>query len=121
MTEIHSRLSTTAMLYIGLLALWAFWRFFRRQGPDSSFFGALAIGEVLMLIQGLLGAYLWLIAGQDPGRTIHFLYGVLSLLVIPAIYAYTHGREERRDSLIYGAVLLFMVGILLRAQQTGFG
>ncbi len=59
-------------------------------------------------------------AGAQPGRSIHFLYGVVSLLVIPGVYAFTRGRDERRDALIYGAVLLFMVGILLRALQTGY-
>jgi TRAP-type C4-dicarboxylate transport system permease small subunit len=121
MALVHGRLANTAMLYFGILALWAFWRYFRRQGPDSSYFGALAIGEILILFQGALGGYLALIAGLAPGRSIHFLYGVISLLGIPAVYAFTRGRDERRDSLVYGAVLLFMVGILFRATQTGYG
>jgi hypothetical protein len=120
MISVHSRLATTALLYIGLLALWGFWRFYRKQGPDSSFFGALVIGEILMLVQGALGAYLFF-SGLRPGRPIHILYGIISVITVPAVYAFTHGNEERRDSLVYGAVLLFLVGILLRALQTGYG
>ncbi len=120
MAFVHSRLANTALLYIGILALWGFWRFYRKQGPDSSYFGALVIGEILMLIQGALGAYLY-INGLRPARPIHLLYGIVSLLAIPAVYAYTRGDQERRDSLVYGAVLLFLVGILLRAVQTGYG
>ncbi len=120
MDFVHSRLANTALLYIGILALWGFWRYFRKQGPDASYFGALVIGEILVLIQGALGATLYF-SGLRPGRPIHLLYGIVSLLAIPAVYAFTRGNADRRDSLIYGAVLLFLVGILLRAVQTGYG
>jgi hypothetical protein len=98
---------------VGILA------FFRKQGPDASYFGALVIGEILILVQGGLGAYLWL-SGLRPDRTIHILYGVISVLAIPGAYLYTKGGEERRSTLIYAAVLAFLVGILFRATQTGF-
>ncbi len=119
MTEIHGRLANTALLFIGIMALWGFLRYFRKQGPDPSYFGALLIGEILILVQGALGIYLWL-NGLRPDRPIHVLYGVISALTIPGAYLYTKGREERRDMLIYAAALAFLVGILLRSTQTGY-
>lgn len=120
--EIHSRLANTAMFYIIILAAWGFWRYFRRQGMDSSYWGALVIGEVLLVLQAGLGAYLWLSGtGQLGGRSIHILYGVISVLVIPGAYLYTHGDEQRRALLIYGVGLLFLIGIVLRAISTGAG
>jgi MFS superfamily sulfate permease-like transporter len=120
MTYIHARLANTALLFIGIMALWGFWRFFRRQGPNASYFGALAVGEILILVQGVLGAVLWF-TSMRPGRGgIHILYGVISVLAIPGVYLFTKGREERRDMLIYAAVLAFLIGILLRAAQTGY-
>jgi len=95
------------------------WRFARKQGIDSSFWGALIISEVLIVLQGGLGVYLWL-TGMRPGRGwIHILYGVVSAITLPGIFAFTRGEQDRRVMLIYGVALLFLVGITLRAAGTG--
>lgn len=114
---LHARLSNTALLYLLVLSLWGYWRFFRRQGLAASFWGALVIAEILLTAQAFLGGYLWL-AGLRPARGIHVLYGVVSLLAIPAAYAYTQGREERPEMLVYATALLITVGLLLRAAAT---
>jgi len=110
-------MATTALLFILFMAAWGLWRYFRKQGVESSYWGALIIGEILILVQGALGAYLWL-SGLRPDRDIHFLYGVAAALVIPGVWAFTKGRQERREMLIYGLMLLFLVGLLLRAMGT---
>ncbi|UCH61083.1 MAG: hypothetical protein JSV61_06280 [Anaerolineales bacterium] len=119
LTQFHSSLANTAMYYFLILALWGLWRFARKQGVDSSFWGALVISEVLVLLQGGLGVYLW-INGLRPGRGwIHILYGVVSALTLPAIFAFTRGDNDRRVMMIYGVALLFLVGITIRAAGTG--
>jgi len=118
-TFIHGRLANTVILYCLALSLWAFWRFFRKQKVDSSYWGALVIGEILILIQGALGAYMWLFTALRPARGLHLLYGIVSFLTSPAVYAFTRGRDDRRDMLIYGASMLFLFGISLRALTTG--
>lgn len=119
LADIHGRLANTALYFFGIMALWGLWRFFRKQDLDSSFWGALAIGELLILVQGALGAYLWVI-GERPGRgAFHILYGAVAALLIPAIYVYTKGDDKFRVGLIYGAALLFGVGLILRAISTG--
>ena len=120
MTFIHSRLAMTVLYYCSALALWGLWRFFRRQGIDSNYWGALAIGEVLLIAQGVLGVILLLGAGASPGRSIHILYGAIGALTIPAVYVYTKGGDQRRDMLIYAVVMLFQVAILVRALMTGY-
>jgi hypothetical protein len=116
--EIHARLANTVLLYTFILALWAFWRYFRREGITSSYWGSLAIAELLILLQGGLGVYLWF-ASYRPTVPLHILYGVVGALGIPAAFAFTRGRETRREILIYGASLLFLVGIFWRAWATG--
>jgi hypothetical protein len=118
LVDIHARLANTALLYILLVALWGWLRYFRRQEIHSSYWGALAIGEVLILVQGVLGAYLWISGGQ-PGQSIHILYGVISALAIPAAFAITKGRDDRRALMVYAAMLLFLAGLLWRATGTG--
>lgn len=120
LVEVHARLANTLLLYVILLAVWGLWRFIRREGVGSSYWGALVIAEILVIIQGLLGAYLWFVNTLRPERGgIHILYGVISALAIPAVYVYTKGGDERREMLVYAAVLLFTVGLVLRAISTG--
>ncbi len=118
--EIHGRLGNTALLYTAAMALWAFWRALRRQGVDGSYWGAMAIAEVLYLLQGALGMTLFLSGlGDLGGRYIHILYGVVSVLVAPALFVYTRGESSRRVMVVYGVGFLFLVGILLRSIATG--
>jgi hypothetical protein len=118
LTDIHGGLANTAVLFNLILGVWALWRYLRRQGVDSSYWGALVIGELVILAQGLLGGYLWLV-GERPARGIHLLYGIAGALVIPGVYAFTRGGDQRRVMLVYGVGLLFLVGILLRSIGTG--
>ena len=117
LVDIHARLGNTALYYAIILALWGLWRVIRKQGVDSNYWGALLIGEILIILQGALGAYLWL-SGARPGRSIHILYGIVAAITIPAIYAYTKGNQDRRVMLIYGVALLAVVGIIIRAIMT---
>ena len=119
-TDIHARLANSALFYFLILAAWGLWRYARKQGIDSNFWGALVISEVLVLVQGGLGIYLWT-SGHQPGRGwVHILYGVVSVLTLPGIFAFTRGEQDRRVMLIYAVALLFLVGIALRATGTGF-
>ncbi|HEY5668595.1 MAG TPA: hypothetical protein VIS10_01280 [Anaerolineales bacterium] len=117
---LHARLANTALLYFGILAIWGLWRTIRKQGLDSSFWGALVIAELLILVQGATGAYLWII-GERPGRWVHILYGVVTALVIPGLYAYTKGESDRRVMVVYTITLLICVGVILRAMSTATG
>ena len=117
LSDVHGRLANTALFFMLFMAIWGLWRLMRKQGLSSNYWGALIIGEVLIIVQGLLGGYLWLI-GLRPERSIHVLYGIVAALTIPGIYAFTKGGQERREMLIYGVALLFLVGILIRAIGT---
>ncbi|MBN1665985.1 MAG: hypothetical protein JW862_02820 [Anaerolineales bacterium] len=116
---LHNRLSNTILLYVFFLALWGFFRFFRKQGVDSNYWGALVIAEVVILVQGVIGIILWASNLRPGGEAMHILYGVVGALGIPAVYAFTRGRDERREVLIYAAVLLFLSGVFLRSWATG--
>jgi len=118
--EVHARLANTAIFYTVVMAVWGLWRYFRKQEVDSSYFGALIIAEILFIIQGVLGAYLYLSGIGNLDRAfMHILYGIVSVLVIPGIFAYTRGDSTRQVQLIYGITLLFLAGILFRSLATG--
>lgn len=121
MAQFHARLANTVVLYMLLVSLWGFWRFFRKQGVDSSYWGGLVIAAILPLVQGLVGVMM-LLAGLTPGRGLmHILYGVVAVITIPGVYFYTHGTDDRPALLLYATATLFLAGIALRAMVTGGG
>jgi len=117
-SEIHGRLASTALIYLFIISLWSFWRFFRKEGINSNYWGMLAIAELLILAQAGIGIYLWAI-GLRPARVIHILYGLLIPALIPGAYFYTKGRTGKAEILIYGTTTIIVVGLIVRATFTG--
>jgi hypothetical protein len=119
LTLLHARLLTTILLFFGALAIWGFFSYARGQGISGAYKGALAIGELLMIAELLLGVILF-IGGDRPARPgIHILYGIVAVITVPGAFAYTRGRDGRWEQLIYVTVCLFLCGIALRALTTG--
>jgi hypothetical protein len=115
----HARLLFTILLFFGALAIWGLVSFMRGQAISGGYRGALAIGELLLVAQFLIGVAL-LIGGRHPPREgIHILYGVVTIITLPGTFAYTRGRDARYEQLIYAVVCLFLCGIALRALETG--
>ena len=115
---IHERLATTMVLFNLVGAVWGLVIYFRGRSIDGTYWGILAVGELLILGQAVLGFILWL-QGAQPGRGIHILYGVVAAMTLPAVYGFSRGRDDRQMALGYGLVLLFLVGISWRAIVTG--
>jgi len=116
---LHARLVVTILLFFGALSIWGFFSYLRGRSISGSYKGALAIGELLMLAQFMLGVLL-LFGGAQPARlSIHILYGIVAIIGLPGAFAYTRGRDDRWELLIYVVVCLFLCGIALRAMTTG--
>jgi hypothetical protein len=116
---LHARLLTTILLFFGVLSIWGLVNYLRGQAISGSYKGALAIGELLMLAEFILGVLL-LLGGAQPYRlSIHVLYGIVAIIMLPGTFAYTRGRDDRWEQLIYVTVCLFLCGIALRALSTG--
>lgn len=112
---LHDRLGTTAVLFALILGLWGLFRYVRGEPLDGSYLGAVAIGELLIIIQILLGIALFA-GGARPARTtMHILYGIAAVMSFPATYAYTRGDTSRRAMLTWGVVGLFVFGCTVRA------
>ena len=119
LTLLHARLVITILLFFGALAIWGFANFLRRTGVTGGYRGALAIGELLVLAEFMLGVILF-VGGDRPLRPgIHILYGVVAIITLPGTFAYTRGRDGQTEQLIYALTCLFLCGIALRALSTG--
>ena len=117
--EIHARLANTAMIYCAIMAVWGLIRFFRKSGLSGGFFGAVVIAEILLVIQGVIGVFLWIGAGIYRPGYVHWLYGFVLVLAAPIVYAYTKGRQDRPEMLLYAVAYLIMIALVLRATVTG--
>ncbi len=115
---LHDRLADTAAFYALALAVWAGFLAVRGRGVDGNYLGAVVIGEGLLLVEGVLGAWLLFALGQSPARGLHFLYGTLALFIWPFLFTYTRSTSGSRESVLFAAGSLFLWGLLLRAATT---
>lgn len=119
-TFIHERLFTVGTIYSLAVGVWALYLAFTKRDLNSSFWGALVINEFIFIAQGIVGASMW-IDGLRPARSVHLLYGVLSVIVLPSAFAFTKGGATRREAATYGLICLFLAGVAIRAAATGAG
>ncbi len=117
---LHTGLSNTALLFMLALGIWGLWSFFRGQGVSGSYLGAVAIGEGVLVFEGILGVLLYLGGSSGLARSwLHILYGIVAVICLPAAFSFTRGRTSRQELLVYAAVSLFLAGIVNRLQTTG--
>ena len=114
MNLIHRGLANTVTLFMLIMGLWALVHYFRNRALDGNFWGIVAIGEILIFVQVALGTLLLLQGFGAPRPALHYLYGGFALLVLPAIYYYTQGEQDRRAALIWCFTGIFMFGLSLR-------
>ncbi len=117
---IHRELSRLVNLYPLLVGIYSLFLFVRKQPPDGGLNSALVIGEGLFAVEVIVGLML-LLFGFQPARSIHVLYGITIVLTLPAIFAFTRGRNTTRESLLYGLGMLFIWGLAERAVMTATG
>lgn len=118
---IHSALSNTAWLFFLIIGLWGLIRGVRGQAVNGNYLGAAFIGQMIFVIQALLGFTLW-VSGLSTGiqrSGMHLLYGVFALVFLPFIYlSVLRGDDSNRAQWVLAFTTLFLFGIALRAITT---
>ena len=120
LVDLHCRVALSSLFFAFALGAWGALSFARARGVSGNFVGALVIGEILVLAEGLVGLLL-VVTGHWPADALHFLYGVVIAICWPGVYAYTHGETSRREMGIYALVSFFIFGLAIRALMTGAG
>jgi len=114
MRTLHLGLANTTTLFMFIMGIWALVHYIRNRPLDGNFFGIVAVGELLLIFQASLGLLLVLSGARPPRPFLHFLYGIFATLVLPSIYYYTRGDEQRRAALVWFFAGIFMFGLALR-------
>jgi hypothetical protein len=118
LTDLHCRVGLAVVFFAFALGVWGVIAFLRGMGVTGSYFGALIIGEILVIAQALVGLGL-VFVGRFPPDGLHLLYGVVIPLSWAAVYIYTRGSQTKREMIIYGIMSFFVMGLGIRAIMTG--
>lgn len=118
LAELHCRLALAVIFFAFALGVWGGFLFLRGLGVSGSYLGAVAVGELLVIAQGLVGVVL-VLTGRFPADGLHFLYGVVIAISWVAVYLYSHGETGKREMGIYALMSFIVVGLTLRAVVTG--
>lgn len=116
---IHRGLAQSSILFFIALGVWALWLRIRSQPLDGSWYGAAAIGEMLMIVQFLLG---WLLYAQGLGGNlsrafVHILYSVVAIITLPAAYAYlSRLQNENVKTVLFAIICFFLMEVIIRAR-----
>ncbi len=114
---LHAGLANTILIYTLFVAAWSFWLYFRKLDMTSQYWGAVAIVAIIFVVQAAIGV-LMIVQGLFAMRTVHYLYGAVGVISLPALFAFTKGRGTYKETLLYAIILLFLVGVVLRASLT---
>lgn len=112
---LHARLSNTVWLYLLILGLWSLWRAIRGQGLSGNFLGALAISQIMIWLEAILGGVLFLggYSSQLDNPAIHYLYAGFSLVFLPFAFLYwLRGDDSNRGQWIMSFAILFQFGTI---------
>ncbi len=115
----HQGLSRSTLIFTAIVGLWALYAAVRNLPLDSRWLGSAVICEILIVVQCLIGVYLWL--GTDgvlPRPFLHILYGIVAVISLPAVYGYLSRLPDPR-AMAWGmsATCTFLFFALLRAIQ----
>ncbi|MGH2560640.1 MAG: hypothetical protein ACRDJH_16370 [Thermomicrobiales bacterium] len=114
----HDRLATSVLLFMLAVGIWGIVSFARGGVLTGSVSGALVIGQALVVAQVVAGVALYL-NGSRPESSVHILYGVTAIIVLPFVWTYVKDRHPRQGLLIYSLVALFIAGLSIRGMATG--
>jgi hypothetical protein len=109
-----------------ILALWSGAILLRNKLPSSRFWSLLAMMQVALGIQAVLGIVLFLMGyrpqSNGPGW-LHYVYGLIFPVVV-LVFAHRYARSDRFKEipwLVFG-IAAFLIGFsTIRAIQTGLG
>jgi len=122
MEIVHLLVGRSVVFFFLICGVWGILAHFKKLPADSRYYSTLVLAELLVVVQACLGVALVLL-GRSPASDLHFLYGGLSVLLLPI--AYQEATRRRWSApLVLGLTTLFIFGLAIRAFTTtlvGFG
>jgi hypothetical protein len=106
------------------LALCTLWAFVRNRAPRDWFWSLLAVLQVALVVQALVGSVLF-VMGHRPDSSgpqwLHYLYGAVGPAIVLAFAHRWARRYETISWAVFGVAALVIFGLTFRALSTGLG
>ena len=102
-----------AVLTTGLVGLWGLGLAVTKRSADRGFRIGWAVAYAAVTVQVAAGLVMWG-RGDRPENEFHVFYGVTIVATFAFAFVY-RAQMERRPALTYGVMLLFVMGLGLRA------
>lgn len=115
MRAFHENWFWVAVVSSGFVGLWGLFLAARKSRPPAAFSWGRAFAIVAMLVQ--VGAGLVLYAQDLRPDAFHVFYGVVIVVTFSFAYVY-RSQMAKRPALTYGLLLLFVMGLGIRAFTT---
>lgn len=109
----HQNWFYVAVVATGVVGVWGVGTAIFRKPPSRSFGIATAIAITVMLVQVVAGVLLYAF-GERPADSFHAFYGVVIAITFALAYVY-RVQLGRKPALGYGLLLLFVMGLGIRA------
>lgn len=109
----HENWFYVAIVTTGVVGLWGLTMAILKRTPPRAFEWARAVAIGAILLQVAAGVYLYS-NELRPGNAFHVFYGVVIVITLTLAYVY-RSTMARKPALTYGILLLFVMGLGLRA------
>lgn len=115
--DLHATLAQTMMYFFFVIGVWGVFEYIRGGELGGNIGGAFVIGQVLAVLQALLGVII--LAGGYSVQSVHFLYGITAVISLPFAWSYMRSRHSRHGLMVYSLVALWIAGLAIRGIVTG--
>lgn len=111
--QFHQSWFWVAVISTGFVGAWGLVLAVMKREPGRVFNIARALAILAILVQVAAGVYLYS-NGVRPGNSFHVFYGVVIVITLTLAYLY-RSTMAKKPALTYGVLLLFVMGLGLRA------
>lgn len=117
LSTLHAGFARTGILFFIFLGVWAILLRFRSQPLNASWYGAAVIGELLMIVQVIIGFILYSqgLGENLPRAFVHILYAAVAVVTLPSAYGYISRMEDENiKTILMAIVCFFLMEVVIR-------
>lgn len=118
MPTLHAYFGLALVAVFLVLGVWGLISWFRNRHPGEWFWRTLAVGQVGLGIQLIVGLILFVLGRRRS--LLHYAYGIFPILVLVIAHRYSK-RLEGLEWAVFAFAGFVNFGLLLRAYMTGMG